>query len=295
MGSVAFKRDIVVESEHAEERTYRRGEFDMRMVINRSHLHMRIMDYRSGNYEQKCALLDAMAREEGLRKVFTVVEKQDSNSWRSAGFVREAVFPSFFRTADAYMMSRIYGPDGQPEQVSALKSSTDEQTKFPGRKLRKPDALTLDSVTSERERGEIQEQGGLALRTLPFSRVRPPELAVRGRARKVKPTFVCAEVDDSFAHAMIGFSPVPDSEPSMVLCAYAGNLLISQVLEREIATVFAVSPLDDRWSNELLSGLGFKVTGRLLSHLRVDDPRDGGAPEFTNALLWHRRIAPKKQ
>ena len=85
-----------------EERVIRRGELDMRLVINRSHGHLRFMDFRVGNYEAKRDLLDQVARQEGLRKIFTLVEKQDSNGWRTMGFIREGVYPGFFRTADAF-------------------------------------------------------------------------------------------------------------------------------------------------------------------------------------------------
>ncbi|MCA9697273.1 MAG: hypothetical protein KC431_07095, partial [Myxococcales bacterium] len=72
-----------------EEHYYRRGDIDFCFLLNRTHHNLRVFDYRVGNYQQKRDFFDRIARSEGLKKVFTVVEKQDSKSWRSVGFSRE--------------------------------------------------------------------------------------------------------------------------------------------------------------------------------------------------------------
>jgi hypothetical protein len=95
-----------------QEHYYRRGDRDFCFLLNRQHHNLRVFDYRVGNYQQKRDFFDRIARAEGLRKVFTVVEKQDSKSWRSVGFSREGAIPGYFRTADAYVMSRVYTDDG---------------------------------------------------------------------------------------------------------------------------------------------------------------------------------------
>ncbi len=95
-----------------EEYVCQRGDVNVYMLVSLRHMHMRILDYRIGNYQLKRNMLDAFAKRKHLRKVFTLVEKQDSNSWRTVGFSREAVVPAFFRTADAYVMSRAYDENG---------------------------------------------------------------------------------------------------------------------------------------------------------------------------------------
>ena len=79
-----------------EEHYYRRGDIDFCFLLNRRHGNLRVFDYRVGNYQQKRDFFDRIARAEGLRKVFTVVEKQDSKSWRSVGFSREGAIPGYF-------------------------------------------------------------------------------------------------------------------------------------------------------------------------------------------------------
>ena len=80
-----FRQGAPKSSSHTpvEEHYYRRGDIDFCFLLNRQHANLRVFDYRVGNYQQKRDFFDRIARTEGLRKVFTVVEKQDSKSWRS--------------------------------------------------------------------------------------------------------------------------------------------------------------------------------------------------------------------
>lgn len=272
------------ELKHVEERQLRRGDLDLRLIINHSHGHLRFMDYRVGCYPEKRQALDAVARELRLRKVFTLVEKQDSQNWRALGFGREAVYPTFFRTADAYTMSRLYDERGEPLPAPApLKAQSDEQTSFPGRKLSKPDGLRIEMVQNASDRHSVLSGLNGELRALPFGRVAAPDLVVRARTRRQE-GWVCAEINDSFGHATLGFAPAPTSDADLVLTAFAGNTLVTALDEKGVNNIFGLSPVTDRWSNELFAGLGFKVSGRLADHLRS---RDG----YVTALIWHRRLS----
>ncbi|MCC6750245.1 MAG: hypothetical protein IT371_21450 [Deltaproteobacteria bacterium] len=255
----------------------------MRLVINRSHGHLRFMDFRVGNYEAKRDLLDQVARQEGLRKIFTLVEKQDSNGWRTMGFIREGVYPGFFRTADAYIMSRIYDEESLPLAMTALKSAG-EDLRFQGRKIGKPDGLRMEEIADEGARATVVQRLNGALRGVPFGRDKAPELVLHVKARTGE-SWVCVEIDESFGTATIGFAPPPAADSTLILSAYAGNSLMGALKEREVNNAFGLTAAGDRWSNELYSGLGFKVMGRLAAHLRAP----GG--EYLHALLWHRRLA----
>ena len=134
--------------EAVEEIYYRKGDIDFCFLLNRRHHNLRVFDYRVGNYQQKRDFFDRIARAEGLRKVFTVVEKQDSKSWRSVGFSREGAIPGYFRTADAYIMSRVYTDEGDPIQGGAPKltaPSFSPKERSPA----KPRGLNLELVTDE--------------------------------------------------------------------------------------------------------------------------------------------------
>jgi hypothetical protein len=270
---------------HVDVRFLRRGDMNMRFIINHAHGHMRIMDYRVGNYLDKRARLDELVRSEGLRKVFTLVEKQDSSRWKSVGFFREGVYPSFFRTADAYAMSRLYDENGKPiKDVDPIKPG-DEKTAFPERKLRKPEGLKIELVRDEPSRDKVVSGFNGELRALPFGQAEAPELALHVKSRG-KECWALAEIDHSFGHATVAFAPAPHNAAQLILTAFAGNDLVERLLERKVNNLFGLSPISDEWSNELYSGLGFKVTGRLADHLRVSDD----AEELETALIWHRRL-----
>lgn len=274
------------EPNFVETRELRRGDVNMRVIINRAHLHMRVMDYRVGNYQEKRQELDELARRERLRKAFTLVEKQDSQNWKVAGFVREGVYPSFFRTADAYVMSRLYDEEGHAlEDVGPLKPQPDELTTFPGRRLRKPDGLRLEFVRDRRSVSSLLSGLNGEIRALPFGRTDLPDLVLHAQSRKQE-GWILAEIDDSFGHATLGFAPPPSREEEMVLNAFACNSLLETLTQKEVNNLFGLSPSTDRWTNELFAGLGFKVTGRLAIHLRVDD-------SHATALIWHRRLSER--
>lgn len=278
----------MLERSHVEEIHLRKGDIDLRLLVNHSHGHLRFMDFRVGNYPEKRDALDEIARKYRLRKVFTLVEKQDSQNWRSAGFSREGVYPTFFRTADAYTMSRLYDEVGNPlPPIPPLRPGNEERTAFPGRKLHKPEGLKIEPIADERGRRSLVAGMNGQLRALPFSRTAAPDLVYHARARRHE-GWVCAEINDSFGHATLGFAPPPNDEADLVLSAYAGNSAVGALNDKGVNNVYGLSPVNDRWSNELFSGLGFKVSGRLADHLRTEDG-------YVLTLIWHRRLSAVRE
>jgi hypothetical protein len=270
----------------AEVKEVRGGDINMRMLVNRTHGHMRIMDFRVGNYKDKRLHVDGLAKQEGLRKAFILVEKQDSHNWKEAGFFREGIYPSFFRTADGYTMSRLYDEQGDPlSGAGPVKPDPDEQTTFPGRKLRKPGGLKLEMLKDQRSRVSLWQGFDGELRALPFSRTDVPDMVLHARARR-REAWVLAEIDDSFGHATLGVAPPPSRVEELVLSAFACNSVMDTLHRRDVSNLFGLSPVSDRWSNELFAGLGFKVTGRLANHLRVNG-------DYETALIWHCRLSER--
>ena len=164
-----------------EEHYYRRGDIDFCFLLNRQHHNLRVFDYRVGNYQQKRDFFDRIARAENLRKVFTVVEKQDSKSWRSVGFSREGAIPGYFRTADAYIMSRVYTDDGDPIQGGAPKLNTPNVTQS-AEAAAKPRGLSFELVKDEKRLAAMAENLGIRALYAPFRRgMFFPDMGLRGR------------------------------------------------------------------------------------------------------------------
>ena len=269
-----------------EEHYYRRGDIDFCFLLNRTHLNLRVFDYRVGNYQQKRDFFDRIARSEGLKKVFTVVEKQDSKSWRSVGFSREGAIPGYFRTADAYIMSRVYTEDGDPIQGGAPKlnapSIAAKEAPPP-----KPRGLNIDLVTDVPRLARLAEEYGEAALYAPFRRgMFHPDIAVHGKQGK-RDYWVGAETDSSFGHAKVDILTPPraNKEADPPILEFLLQTMLDELLKRETASVFAVCAADMIPSQQVIANLGFKVSARLTDHIVREDA-------FVGAQLWHRRLSP---
>ena len=265
----------VVEEQYLREQT-----MSMRVIINRSHAHLRFMDFRVGNYDKKRDALDRTARAEGLRKVFTIVEKQDSKNWRSVGFVREGVYPAFFRTADAYAMCRHYDENGNPLPPQTIKKR--EEPEYPKVALHKPGELRVTEIKDEASKEEVMEQFNGHFRSLPFGRASSPDMLLKATVRR-KTGWACAEIDDSYGHATVGFYPTPAAERGPHLGAQALMSLLEALGDKRINNFFGLSAADDEHTNSVFSQLDFHVTGRLAGHLQTDEGT-------STALIWHHRV-----
>ena len=273
----------VQKDEPVEEIYYRKGDIDFCFLLNRRHHNLRVFDYRVGNYQQKRDFFDRIARAEGLRKVFTVVEKQDSKSWRSVGFSREGAIPGYFRTADAYVMSRVYTEDGDPIQGGApklqgpaVKSRTPQETK--------PRGLNLEVVTDEERLKSITESLQDGSVYAPFRRgMFHPDVAVHAKQGK-RELWLGAETDSSFGHAKVDLMTVPLKEDDLAQYEFTLRALLDELKKMDTASVFGLCPVDAPLCNQVFSTLGFKVTARLTDHVvRAED--------FVGVQLWHRRLS----
>jgi hypothetical protein len=268
-----------------EEHYYRRGDIDFCFLLNRTHLNLRVFDYRVGNYQQKRDFFDRIARSEGLKKVFTVVEKQDSKSWRSVGFSREGAIPGYFRTADAYIMSRVYTDDGDPIQGGAPKLTAPSITaKDPN--TTKPRGLSNETVEDVPRLARLIDEVGETALYAPFRRsMFHPDIAVHGKSGK-RDYWVGAETDSSFGHAKVDIltPPRPNKEGDIAALEFLLQSLLDELQKRETASVFSTIAADWIGSQQIIANLGFKVSARLTDHIVRDDG-------FVGAQLWHRRLA----
>jgi hypothetical protein len=251
-----------VKEASVEELYYRKGDIDFCFLLNRRHHNLRVFDYRVGNYQQKRDFFDRIARTEGLRKVFTVVEKQDSKSWRSVGFSREGAIPGYFRTADAYVMSRVYTEDGDPIQGGAPKlSAPSSSSKVKDAAGQKPRGLNVELVKDPRRLESVTAQ--LAEREI----------------------WLGAETDSSFGHAKVDLlTPPTEKDPDPSILRFCMATLLDELIKVETASVFSLVAVDEEQSNQLYADLGFKVTARLTDHVIRD-------VDFVGTQLWHRRLA----
>jgi len=267
-----------------EEIYYRKGDIDFCFLLNRRHHNLRVFDYRVGNYQQKRDFFDRIARSEGLRKVFTVVEKQDSKSWRSVGFSREGAIPGYFRTADAYVMSRVYTEDGDPIQGGAPKlsaSTTSSKDKEAG--TTKPRGLSLELVKEVDRLDAMTQRLAIDALYAPFRRGQfHPDMGLHGKMSK-RDIWLGAETDSSFGHAKVDILSPPEKDADLPVYKFCMRALLDELRKIDTASVFSLCAVDMPLVNQLYADLGFKVTARLTDHLTRGE-------EFVGTQLWHRRL-----
>jgi hypothetical protein len=269
-----------------EELYYRKGDIDFCFLLNRRHHNLRVFDYRVGNYQQKRDFFDRIARTEGLRKVFTVVEKQDSKSWRSVGFSREGAIPGYFRTADAYVMSRVYTEDGDPIQGGAPKlNAPGSSSKIKDVAGQKPRGLNVELVKDPRRLESVTAQLAEKALYAPFRRgMFHPDLGLHAKMGK-REIWLGAETDSSFGHAKVDvLTPPSEKDPDLSILRFCMATLLDELIKLETASVFSLVAVDWEQSNQLYADLGFKVTARLTDHVIR-------GVDFVGTQLWHRRLA----
>lgn len=266
-----------------EEHYYRRGDIDFCFLLNRTHQNLRVFDYRVGNYQQKRDFFDRIARSEGLKKVFTVVEKQDSKSWRSVGFSREGAIPGYFRTADAYIMSRVYTDEGDPIQGGAPKLAAPNIVAHENGTT-KPRGLNVDLVEDLDRLAEVANQHGEAALYAPFRRgMFHADIGFCGKQGK-RDYWVGAETDSSFGHAKVDIFTPPRKDADLAALEFMTKTLLDELHKRETASVFAIVAADVIPTQQVFANLGFKVSARLTDHIIREDL-------YVGAQLWHRRLA----
>jgi len=271
--------------EAVEEIYYRKGDIDFCFLLNRRMHNLRVFDYRVGNYQQKRDFFDRIAKAEGLRKVFTVVEKQDSKSWRSVGFSREGAIPGYFRTADAYIMSRVYTDDGDPIQGGAPKLTAPSMPTPVVKEFgyTKPRGMTSEDVTDITRLEEMTRELGTTCNYAPFRRgVFNPDIGLAAKLAK-RDLWFGAETDSSFGHAKLDMITPPKKDTDLAAVQHGMALLLHELAKIETASVFALVPADDLLSSQAYAEMAFKVTARLTDHIFRGDG-------YIGAQIWHRRI-----
>ena len=264
-----------------------RADVNLYMLLCRRHRHMRILDYRIGNYQLKRNMLDQFAKRMKLRKVFTLVEKQDSNSWRTVGFSREAAVPAFFRTADAYVMSRAYDENCEPLTGGLSKIATEHVIK-PPRSVRRPSGLKVEVVEDEHQILDKVYNDGATDFYAPFGRgYVGPDIASRARIGRTE-KWVVAEINDSFGHAKMDFLHPATNAKELGMVVYAVESLVEKLADREVTNVFGFSRVEDELTAEAFGAAGFRNTGQLTRHVtrQGEDPAD--------VHVWHRRLQPRR-
>ncbi len=101
------------------ERIVRNEDIFCSLLFDYTNRTLRVVDFRGGNFQSKHAYLENILTKEGMRKIFTLIERDDMNGWQRVGYHREGSIPGYYKRSDAYIMSRIYDADFDAKSAPA--------------------------------------------------------------------------------------------------------------------------------------------------------------------------------
>lgn len=289
----------VLAKPQTEEIQVHQGDVALCLLVNRRTRTLRVIDFRSGPSLLKREIVRRVALEEGLERIFTVVEREEAGVWMRLGFHKEGSIPGFYKRTDAQVLGRTFSSTTAGEvrakrlPLRAVSPATEDLVErsyqtacrlvrarvgepLPEVRLQEARPLDVHRVVTSALRG------GRALTELePFGRggERRSFLAT---ARGGFSVLLSAECQPCFDNALLEVVTEPRTEKEAWLTA-AALRKVGQALDRaQLHSVFSLTPADSiDLSAAMLAG-GFRRTGRLPGHLLLRGER-------RDALLWSRR------
>jgi len=74
------------------------------LLVNRRARTMRIVDFRAGPNPAKRLFVLSLAQREGVTKIYTLVERDEVQTWTKLGFAKEGTIPGFYKRSDAFLL-----------------------------------------------------------------------------------------------------------------------------------------------------------------------------------------------
>lgn len=280
-----------------EELNFRAESVHICLMVNRKHRSARVVDFLAGNFPQKQAAIQAIAVRQGIERVFTLVEKEETTGWSRIGYAREGNIPGYYKRSDAYLMGHLVHdpplltPEGQwvapvldpavaekalntARKVQGVTASANTRTQS----VSEPHFATLRAGLKGKRAGWFPEERLSRAGTRMFF------TAVEPRSKGGAELLLSAEVQEFFGNAYLQLVTPPSTEPEARSLAGALVGIVEQLKSREIASLFTMTPVGDTLSNAALLAAGFRKTGLLAGHLRAGERR-------VDTLLWARKTA----
>lgn len=284
-----------------EQLTVTKGEVSLCLLLNRRTRAMRIIDFRAGPQAKKFDCIREVAEKEGIERAYTVVERDESSTWTKMGFEKEGSIPGFYKRSDAYILGMELEPIAPRESGTRIRIRKDvpvsagpdraERAYQAGRRLvrnRAPE--TLPKVNVARARPQDHDKAfsnaiasGRALTGLEEFGRDVDKTEMLCTARGGFSLLVGVEEQPCFDNAFLEALCAPRGDKETWLTASALCKICDELSDREIVSVFAVSPSESVELSAAWLAAGFRRTGRLPGHLMVHGQR-------TEAFLWSRRL-----
>ena len=279
-----------------EEIHFRSEQVYISLVVNRRHRTARIVDFLAGNFPLKQAAIQQIAVREGIKRVYTLVEREESTGWARVGYAREGSITGYYKRSDAYVMGHIVNDPPKMSQEGILLPPVPDVAK--AEKALNAAKKLREVIGPRQVRTQLMSDRDIeALRTTAKAR---KELAAvddrfgrtglrfhvtardsRGTARAAEQV-VSAEVQECFGNAYVQISSVLATELDARVLVGALNELSEHLKGREVTSTFAFAPVSDSLVSAAMLAAGYRKTGLLAQHIVLNDQR-------TDAILWTRK------
>jgi hypothetical protein len=289
------------------------------LLIHRRAKTMRVIDFRAGPTPSKRMFVLSLAQREGVEKVYTLVERDEVQTWVKLGFAKEGNIPGFYKRSDAFLLGcSVHGAPhhipiqsevrialGRPVQqiaepederfeapVSSAAHDFAEKTVVHAKKLAKELAarpLPVAKVAPIRE-SEVKKPLAAALRAgraltafEPFGRdVERRYFSITARAGFE--LIASTESQSCFGNAFLELMTGPKTENERLATVAALRAMCDKLMGEGVVSCFSLAPSDDVALATAFVFNGFRRTGLLQNHMVV-----GG--ERKDATIWSRKLA----
>jgi hypothetical protein len=299
-----------LEQKAVEEVFFQNDAVSLCMLIHRRAKTMRVIDFRAGPTSAKRLFVMSIAQREGIRKVFTLVEREEVPTWHKLGFAKEAHIPLFYKRSDALVLGCAVPPAGERGADAPLQSETRiaiadrkgvapaseslermEHTLAAGKRGLKdiaeklpPVKITAIAEPEARRAVVVAQRGARALTGFdPFGRDverRYFSVAVRGGFELVS----SVESQACFGSVLLELLQSPRTPAEKVATAAALRGLSDTLLREGAVSCFSLAPSDDAELASVFLHNGFRRTGLLHDHLAVAGARK-------DAIVFSRKLA----
>jgi hypothetical protein len=295
------------------ERVVRNDDIYCSLLFDHDSRTLRVVDFFGGNFKIKQNYLDQVLIDEGMRKVFTLIELAEVAGWRRIGYLREGTIPGYYKRSDAHIMSRIYDEDwsGSPgREAIDQRSSFLAGVAAGGNELAAQPVGAIESELAESPAARAAIRAELARlraksthnKRAPGKRARPAPVP-RGASplfrqfnrntecyywiaqhRRTKQRNVFGvEYQDCFCNAKINMYFTPDTRTGRTVARKGLGDFVDWLDALGAVAIFALVRADDLEQNTIYAAAGFQNAGWLSRQLLTN----GSA---VDQVLWTRKL-----
>ncbi len=273
-------------------------------LLNKRTSTLRVIDFRAGPHPDKRKWILDLVRERNLKRVYSLVEREEVSCWIRLGFNREGSVPAFYKRSDAYVMGGVV--DHSRPDLGLTPNPTGRAPDY-GRAISEGEASRLyqqarrlAKTRSTEEWAEVRVQTARpaqASRALTSARESGRALTDFDRFGRDVERFsmVCTgkggfsllasvESQSCYSNAFLELLTAPRTENEALLTSSAIRSLCVELEGKGMVSCFALSPRDNVDLSAAFLANGYRRTGYLRNHLVSGEER-------SDAFLWARKLA----